>query len=532
MRLSFTRGALAASFGVLAGWSALPKVVSAQGGVSAGCSIDPNSPKELAMTELKIQQARSAPSPAARLSTLKDIIKELDTKPERFAKNPAGYNQRMAQVLALLAVEPGVGYTPVRGSIGFVTNPTETIDLLAKLDESFKAIVAAIPACETDIKAQRQNEVWLAVTKRALDASNSGQMDTAEFYAKKSLMLSTESPYPHYVLANVANTKKDRAGAMAHWKMVISVAGTDTTYRELRNSSLYLLSVNQLEAAEASAGAQKVSLGREAAASFKSLIAATPDSPDVPNMMQSWSDALRLAGDTAGVTAVYADLLAKPGSGTDVSLTMGGVIATRANKTDDAIKLFEAAVAKNPYSRDGLRNLAATYYAKEQFMKMFAPSQKLVSIDPNNNDAWMMFAYASQGLAKAVKAPPAEKKGVVLKPDEKKALDAASAAATAEKRAWTDSLVKYQTIAEALPVKVEVTSFLRTAKESTLGLQFEQMLATDGTYNVTVEFIDAAGTVVGTATQSVGPLKKGAPKGVTFKAAAQNAAGYRYKALK
>ena len=526
MRLSFTRGAVAAGVGLLVGASALPNVVSAQGGVSAGCSIDPNTPKELALLELKIQQAR-ATTPEKRMVTLKDIVKELDTKPERFAKNLAGYNQRMAQVLTLLGMEPTVGFTPVRGSVGFLTSPTETLDLIGKLDEAFKAIVTAIPACDTEIKAQRQNEVWLAVTKRALDASNSGQLDTADYYAKKSLLLSTESPYPHYVLANVANTRKDRAGAMSHWKSVLTVSGTDTTYRELRNSSLYLLSVNQLEAAEAAKGAEQQTLGREAAASFKTLIAATPDSPDVPNMMQSWSDALRLAGDTASVTSVYADLLAKPGSGTDVSLTMGGVIATRANRTDDAIKLFEAAVAKNPYSRDGLRNLAATYYAKEQFMKMFAPSQKLVSIDPNNYDGWMMFAYASQGLAKAVKVP-VEKKGVVLKPDERKALDAA----LAEKHAWTDSLVKYQTFAEALPVKVEVTSFLRTAKESTLGLQFEQQAATDGTYSVTVEFIDVAGTVVGTSTQSVGPLKKGAPKSVTFKAAAPNAAGYRYKALK
>lgn len=530
MRLSFARGSVVAgmAFGLAAGISAVPAVLSAQpGGVSTGCSIDPNSPKELALMELKVQSARSAKDSLARRATLKDIIRELDTKPERFAKNMAGYHQRMAQVLTLWGMEPGIGYSPTRGALGFVTNPTETFDLLGKLDESFKGIVAAMPSCEGDVKALRQNELWLAVTRRALDASNSGQMDTADFYARKSLMLSTESPYPHYVLANAANSKKDRAAAMGHWKLVISVSGADTSYRELKNSSLYLLSVNQLEAAEAAKGAEQQSLAKDAAATFRAVLAATPDNPDTPNIMQSWSDALKMAGDTAAIPSIYAEMLLNPAKGTDVSLTMAGVIATRINRSDDAIKLFESAVAKNPNARDALRNLAATYYGKDLFLKMFAPAQKLVAIDPNNYDGWMMFAYAAQGLAKAV-VVPTPKKGVVVSPADRKTMDALSA----ERKAWTDTLVKYQTYAEALPVKVEVTQFQRTSKDATLTLSFDQQLATDGTYSVTVEFVDAAGAVVGTSTQSVGPIKKGAPKSVAFKASATNVAGYRYKPLK
>jgi len=479
------------------------------------------------MMELPLQRARSATSPEARQAALREIMKELDTKPERFAKNPVGFNLRMTQGLSMWAQEPGVGYTPTRASIGFQTNPTEKIDLVAKLDEHFKAIVATQPACETEVKALRQNEAWLAVTRRALDASNAGQVDTAELYAKRSLMLSTESPYPHYVLANVANQKKDRSAAMAHWKQVITVSGADTTYRDLKNSSLYLLSVNQLEAAEASTGAQQQALAKEASASFKTLLAATPDSPEVPNIMQSWADALKLAGDSAAIPGIYADMLAKPAGYTDVALTMAGVIATRINRVDDAIKLNEAAIAKNPNARDALRNLAASHYGREQYAQMFAPSKKLVDIDPNNYDAWMMFAYASQGIAKAVKLPEV-KKGVVPTAAQKAEIDKA----TAERKAWNDSTLKYMGIADGLPVKVDVTSFARGSKEVTLTLAFQQAGATDGTYDVTVEFLDAGGTVVGKATQSVGPIKKGETKSVAFKAAAPNASSYRYKPLK
>lgn len=526
MRLSFARGTVAA--GLLAGMAAAPSVLSAQpGGVAAACALDANTPKELAVLELQVQRARAATSPADRQSALRTIMKELDTKPERYAKNPAGFNLRMAQALTLWAMEPEVGYTPSRATLGFVTNPTESIDLIDALDASYKAMVTALPSCDSDVKALRQNDVWLAVTRRALDASNSGQLDSAEIYSKRSLKLSTQSPYPHYVLANVANQKKDRAAAMGHWKQVIAEAGSDTSYRELKNNSLYLLSVNQLEAAEAATGAAQQSLAREAAASFKTLLATMPDSPDAPNVMTSWADALKMAGDSAAIPSVYADMLANPAGQTDVALSMAAVIATRINRTEDAVKLNEAAIAKNPNARDALRNLAATYFGKDEFQKMFEPTKKLVAIDPNNFDGWMMFAYASQGLAKAVKMPEI-KKGAVPTPAQRTAMEAANT----ERKAWNDSTVKYMTYAEALPVKVDVASFQRGAKDVALTLSFEQQAAADGTYEVTVEFLDAAGTVVGTAKNSVGPIKKGESKSMTFKATAEKVAGYRYNALK
>lgn len=505
MRLSFARGVLVA--GSMVGLSVPYTLVAQPGGVASACSVDPNSPKELALMELQIQGARGAATPEARTTALRKMIKELDTKPERFAKNPAGYQYRMAQALTMWGMEPDVGYTPLRSTLGFESNPTGTIDIVTSLDESYKAIVAALPDCAAEVKDLRQSEVWLAVTRKALDASNGGEMDSAAVYAKRSLLLSANNPYPHYVLANVANQAKDRATAMGHWKMVIVEAGSDTSYTELKNSSLYLLSVNQLEAAEAATGAAKVTLAKEASESFTALIAATPNSPDVPNMMTSLADAYAMAGDSASIPGIYADLKANPSAHSDLALTMGGVIAVRINKPDDAIALFEAAVAKNPFARDALRNLAATYYGKDMYKEMFAPSRKLVEIDPNNYDGWMMFAYASQGLAKGTTV-------------------------VNEKRAWTDSLVKYQTMAEELPVKVDVAAFQRGATEVSLTLQFEQMGATAGTYNVTVEFVDVSGATVGSATNSVGPIKTGESANATFKAAAANVVGYRYKALK
>ena len=509
MRLTYMAGF--ATIVSLSGVALVPSALTAQpgGGVAPQCNIDQNTPKELALMSFKFQSARNAQTPDARKKVLRDVIKELDTKPERFAKNPGGYNLTLVQALTMWGVEPGLVDAPARSELGFVSNPTEPYDIVVNMDVAYKAIVAAVPTCVADITAMRMNEVWLAATKGALDASNAGKLDSAEYYAKRSMMMSATNPYPHYVLANTAKARDNRANAIMHWKHVIKYAADDTTYRDLKNSSMYYAAMSQLEDAQAKTGTEQQTAAREAAEGFKALMTMTPDSPDAPNLLMSWADALTIAKDTALIPTVYTPLLTQA-SATDIALTTAGVIATRANKSEDALKLFSAATVKNPFNRDAQRNVAAAYYGKDQFTMMFEPTRKLVELDPNNFDGWMLFAYASQGLAKAAQTA-------------KKPVDV---------KAWTDSLVKYQTYAEALPVKVDVTSFDRRKEVSTLVLGLEQVAAKDGQYSVTVEFLDAAGAVVATATEAAGPIKKGETKSVTLKGTGAGIMSYRYKALK
>lgn len=505
MRLMYLAGA--ATVALLSGVSLVPASATAQpGGVSDACSIDPNSPKELAIQTLNFNRASSAQTPEARQQALRGVLKELSTKPERFSKNPAGYNYVLSQALVMWAIEPGVGEKPTRGSLGFVTNPEQPYDILVHLDSAYNAIVAALPACKTDIDAQRQNEAWLAVTRAALDASNGGKLDSAEHYAKRSLILTTANPYPYYVLANVANVRNDKKSAIENWKLVVDRAGNDTTYDDLKASSQYYIGMTQYEEASALKGDEQVAAAKEAAASLKALLESNPASSDASNILQALSDALTMSKQADAIPATYSDFIQHPEKTTDLTLTMAGVIATQLNRTDDAVKLFEGAVQQNPLARDALRNLAAAYHGKNEFAKMFDPAKRLVAIDPNNHDGWMLFAYAAQGLGQATKVP-------------------------AERKAWTDTLVKYQSYADSLPVKVSISGFSRGAKSASLSMQLEQVAPT-GNYQVTVEFLDKAGNVVATGVESSGEIKKGESKSVTVKADGENIYGYRYKALK
>ncbi len=96
-------------------------------------------------------------------------------------------------------------------------------------------------------------------------------------------------------------------------------------------------------------------------------------------------------------------MLGNPDKYTDLQLLEAGVTAAQGEKQDAAATMFEAALKKNPYSRDGLFNLAATYDALGQTAKMPPVLQKLVAVDPENPENYRLWARYWQARAKELK---------------------------------------------------------------------------------------------------------------------------------
>ena len=486
------------------------------GGVAATCSIDQNSPRDLGKIIGNIELAKMGKSPADQQKALFAAMNDLNTKPERFAKNPAGYNSVLVQLLMSIGKDPQFALAPTtRGSIGLTTEPTGAYDLMVELDKALKAVVAAAPACEADMATNRQNEPWLANVKAALEAMSAGKLDSAEYFAKRSMLMTSANPYAHYVLANTANAKGDKAAAVMHWNHVVERAGTDSNYADLKTNSQYYAAMSTLEIANEKSGSEQVETARKAAAAMKAILTASPNHPDAVNLLNGQVDALTLAKDTAAIPTVYADLLANPATASEYMLLNGGVIAARANRGADAEKLFEATLTKNPYSRDALFNLAGRYQGTNQHAKLMEKARTLLTIEPNNQDIYMLMAYAAQETRNAIKVDPRN-----------------TAKGTAERAQWADTLRSYQGAAEKLPAKVEITGFNTSSTNATLKLSVEAMLAAGGNYPVTVEFLDREGKVVATATESSGPLKQGEKKEVSLKGEGANIVGYRYKSVK
>lgn len=477
------------------------------GGVGPSCELDANSPKELLVANLAFQRAAGAADPAARQAGLRQTMKELTNRPERFRdKNASGYNMILAQTLSLFVADDQTPLNTTRGALGATDAPDTPINLVQATDEAFKAILAAAPACATEVRTMRQSEGWLAMTRKALDLSSSNP-DSAVIYSQHSLtLLPTDNPYPYQVLGIVAQSKGDLPLAISQWEKAVEASGTDTSYNDIRQSSLYYVGLYTLsQARELTGDAQKTALTR-AANAMKTYLTDFGTSTDAATVMQGLGEAYLTMGDTASVQNIYAPQLAAPAEYSDYALTMSGVIATQAEQIDDAIKLFEAAIAKNPNQRDALRNLAASYHTAKQYEKMNKPLDALVAIDPNSYDAWSLYAFASQGRMQ-------------------------STTVAAEKKKWTDSLVAYAAKADSLPVKVVVDEFERRAESVAFAASLEGASDAPRAHTFAIEFLDSNGNVVASASEEVAPIAKGERKQVRLEAQGKGIVAYRYKPL-
>jgi tetratricopeptide (TPR) repeat protein len=486
----------------------LSSVASAQpGGVGPSCEVDTNSPKELLVASLALQRVAAAADPVARQNALKNAMKELTNKADRWrARNPLGYQMLLAQTLSYWIADENTPVQTTRGAIGAIDTPDEPIDLVAATDLAFKAVVEGAPSCAADVRALRQSEGWLAMTRKALDLSSSNP-DSAEIYAQHSVtLLPVENPYPYQVLGIVAQRRGDIPGAIAQWTKAIEASGTDSSYRDIRQSSLFYKGLYELQLAREQSGDQQKSSLNTAVATMKEYLADFGSTQDAATVMQGLAEAYVTLGETDKVPSIYAGMLATPDAYTDYQLTMGGVIASQAERNADAVTFFSAAIGKNPNQRDALRNLAAALYAEKRYDEMFKPLETLTGIDPNNVDAWTMFAFAYQGKAQVATAP-------------------------ADKKKYTDSLIVFSGKADSLPVKLTVDEFQRNPESVTFSVSLEGNATTPKANTLEVEFLDANGNVVASASESVEPIAKGERKTVRLEAQGSGVVAYRYKPL-
>ncbi len=475
------------------------------GGVGPACEIETNSPKELFLANVQFQKAAGSEG-ADRQAALRKTMQELTNRPERFRdKNASGYHMVMAQTLALWLADESTSVQTTTSAIGMGA-PDAPINLVDAIDAAYKGLVAAAPNCAGEVDAMRPNEGWLAMTRKALDFSQTSP-DSAEIYANYSLRLQPETnPYPYQVLGIVSQRRGDLETAVQNWEKAVAASGTDTSYNDIRQNSLFYVGLYTLaQARELEGDAQKAKLNAAVGAMNK-YMEDFGSSPESPTVMQGLGEAYLTLGDSTKVAGVYAPMIASPSAFSDYALTMSGVLATQVNKTADAVTLFEAAVAQNPYQRDALRNLAASYYTMNDFDKMNEPLDRLVALDPNNYDAWSMYAFGAQGRMQAAKVP-------------------------AEKKKWTDSLIAYAAKADSLPVKVTVNEFERRDESVTFSASLEGNSVAPKAQTFTVEFLDKSGTVVTTSTEEVGAIPMGESKQVRFQAQGTGIVAYRYKPL-
>ena len=175
------------------------------------------------------------------------------------------------------------------------------------------------------------------------------------------------------------------------------------------------------------------------------------------------------AGDSVSIPKLYAPMIAEPARyrGEHADAGRCGCVTVQAPRGRRDV-CSAAVLARNPYQRDALNNLAASYIFMTQYDKVFPIVTRLTDLDPSNPENWMLSAYGYAGLLKSTKAGKLNKQ-------------------------YTDSLVYYSGKADKMPVKVSFTEFSGTSDATTLAGTIENKGTVAKTYPLSVDFLDRTG---------------------------------------
>ena len=504
------------------------------------CDIAETASGNAARATLSVNLAREAGTPAVAANHLKNAVKLLENTDK--TDNPVVNAYVLGTAVSVWANQPGIGLLPKRGALGFVANPTGTLEIPATLDSLFKIVEAAKPSCAEFTAYWRAGQkFYLEVVNGAINALNADQLDSAEYYAMQANRLYSPSPYGTMVIGGVASKRGNSARAIEYWTLAAEAAARDTSYRDVRRQTLASIGSAQIEAGNAASGADKIAAYRKAADTYSQLIA-VPGSRGqyLTAGRQQLQAAYLLAGDTAAAIKTWEALIANPSGYDYQDLLNSAVAAARANRTADAGKLFEATLAQNPNNRDALYNVAITYLSMEQYDKVGPIVERLVAVDPGNPENFNLAARAYLALGKA--AQTAKKTSVAA--------------------AYNDTTLTWFNRGNNLPVEVTFTEFSPSDKSVTIGgnvtdrrdkvdlsnpppaapaaksakgakakpaPKVEAKTYPPKAVTLTFSAIDKTGQVVGTDTVTTEPLVAGQKAKFKITINAPNVVAYRYK---
>lgn len=485
---------------LIASFIAVPAVAQAP----AGCDPIGNASGVVAKAQFSMERAIVAVQ--ANANATKDLQAAVKALGDQQTDNPLARNYILGEAYMLLLDQPGISVESPRSAVGLTTNPTGTINLFSAADSAFNVVEKLAPACLPLTNQWRQHKPWVNTLTAAFNALGAGNPDSATFYANRALLIERRSPYAYSALGSAAAQRKDMTSANQYWAKALAAAGTDSSYADVKLKTMFEMADALSTVANTATGPDKQRYARQAITAWQSYMAASTDDFRIAETLDRLVTLYKAAGDSASIGTIYSAILANPGKYGENTLIHAGVAATRGGHPLDAIKLLEAARLVNPYSRDALYNLALTYFGTDQPQKMFPIVKEIIAMDPSNPEDQLLSAFAYQSLYKTTKDPKL-------------------------KRIYTDSLVKYNSLAENGLVKVSVTDFIRGDKETTIGGTIENLGKTAKSYTLSLEFIDKTGAVVASQDVPVGPVaakamqkfKVTVPKGGVY--------GFRYKPL-
>jgi tetratricopeptide (TPR) repeat protein len=478
--------------------------IGVPGGLSAQgeCKINDSSPFQLQGAKQYIQYAAAARRPDEVPKHLANAIRVLTESPEKI-KNEAGRQFLLLRAFAQYLQKEEVEYVMKRGELGYTTDKDGDQNLLLAVDSAATAVERLMPECKSRVAPYRQRFLG-DILNKAIEAVRSEQPDTAIYYAQLSLQVAKNDPRPWNVLVSAYQGVQKMDSARIAMAKVIELSGDDSTFTRIKQQSRYNLAVLKLGDAEQK---EQDARGPDIAEARALLEAYLKQSPGEPAAAQALGRALRLSGDTTAVAAIYAELIEHPERFTDIQLFEGASNAVASGRGEDAVKIFEHGLAKNPYHRIALLNLSNLLAQQRNHDRMEPFVRRLAEVDPNGQDTWNTIALFWQ-LKSRAETDPAKKK------------------------------IEQDSLLAAIKLRDEVNPRVSVSIAGPSGQQFvvQGLVQNEGqaagTYTMKFEFLDAEGTVVASKEVAIGKLEPGTSTGFDVKVEAPKAIAFRYAPMK
>lgn len=488
-----------------------PAVLQAQ----AKCDIDekkPNPVKDAANALTRAELPMGKPEDKLKFITQAVTLLTKDVEKTN-AVNAVGRSWLLGRAYTNLALLPGNEGTVTRASVGIATEPEGRIDLIAAADSAFNAVEAAIPACR-DVTEEYRRRIYGELINGAVNVYNDQKVDSAGVLAARALEIYDGyrlSYIAHNIRGNVLQSKDSVDEAIASFKKMTELMKGDTATLDDRQTTMLNIAQLIMMQGENLEGDAKAAKMRDAATWLEAYLQEFPGDAKAQGAL---ARAQIASGDAGAAERVFGQMIANPDTYTDQQLFEAGVNAARAERPKEAAQLFSAGLKKNPYSRDGLFNLAVTLQNIEDWDAMKGPLERLIEVDPENPDNYRLWATYYQGRAKVAKEAAAKKPNT--SPEAK------------QYGAMNDSLLKYFERMQNAPVKVGFTLWAHEGNKHTLAGAVENLSEAEKSYVLKFEFLNAAGNVMTTKEATVDGVAAKASKSFRLEVEGDGIVAFRY----
>ncbi len=426
----------------------------------------------------------------------------------------------------------------------------------AGADSAWQKTLKLQPDCAKDIDIHRHN-MWVPLFNGAIAQLRANKLDSAKVLLNAANFVYKGKPQAVYYLAQIYANQGQLDTAAQHFVETIQIANdsankSDTTFNDIRKTAAYDLAriYEALANNSRSAGAQASARGQpqvaqaafaRATAQYDSAIGwyktyrqADPgDVQALAGQATVYSRASAFADERASVdsgpaakadstlaadyqakaTALYDTVLVRADSMPVEDVLQAGVQMFQAQRYDRAVEAFNKGLARSPYQRDALYNLANAYLAmsgtdttltKAQQAKhevdigkkLESTAKRLIALDPANKTVRRLLATSFQ-LQK---------------------LD--------------DSTINAVKFIRAMKYNVDISRFHLTNQGADISGTITNVAMDSSAVSVPpigFEFLDAQGNVVATDSVAAQQLPKGGSAPFSVKADGEKIVAWRYK---